>query len=88
MMNPGWEFWRTATSELLQPNGHIAIVDFHRSPFLWFAKHMSKHHVKMEAHLLPEFQHSFKTFQLDIRKAYFGLWQYFIFVGKQKTQHS
>lgn len=85
MMNPGWDFWVSESAALLKPNGYIAIVDFHRSRFRWFTKHMSNHHVKMEAHLLPEFQKSFKSFNVEIRKAYFGLWYYLIFVGKKKN---
>lgn len=87
MMNPGWEFWITATTALLKPNGYLAIVDFHRSPFQWFAKHMSNHHVRMDAHLLPAFQNNFKTFNLEIRKAYFGLWHYLVFIGKTKANN-
>lgn len=84
MMNPGWEFWLTTAKELLHEKGFLVVVDFHYSFFTSFRKHMSKHHVRMEAHLLPFLETNYKRFDVKISNAYFGIWQYFTFVGRKK----
>ncbi len=84
MVNPGWESLVSNVKQLLKPLGYFAVVDFNNSPFQWFKKHMSGHHVKMESHILNVLQKDYKTFNFKIKNAYFGIWSYFIFVGKAK----
>jgi S-adenosylmethionine-diacylgycerolhomoserine-N-methlytransferase len=84
MMNPGWEFWLKTTKNLLHPKGYFAVVDFNDSPFRWFKNHMANHHVKMEGHILASLKAEYKPFDFKISNAYFGIWNYFTFVGKPK----
>lgn len=84
MMNPSWEFWVKNANNLLHEKGFFAVVDFHVSYWNWFQKHMSNHHVKMKAHILPELNKNYKTFHNEIKDAYLGVWTYFVFVGRKK----
>ena len=84
MMNPGWEDWILLAKNTLNDKGYFAVADFHSSIFAWFRRHMSNHHVRMDGHLLPELNKNFKHFYLLKRNAYFGIWQYFVFIGKKR----
>jgi S-adenosylmethionine-diacylgycerolhomoserine-N-methlytransferase len=84
MMNPDWEYWINEANNLLNNKGYFAVVDFHTSVFSLFRRHMGNHHVRMEAHLLPQLKSKYKLFRCNIKKAYFGVWEYFIFIGKKK----
>lgn len=84
MINPGWESALQRASDDLCPGDTIAVVDFHGSPFRWFRRWMGMNHVRMEEHLLPVLSQQFTPLQWEIRKAYGGLWSYFLFVGKKK----
>jgi S-adenosylmethionine-diacylgycerolhomoserine-N-methlytransferase len=81
MFNPGWQFAIQCAKEDLAPGGRIAIVDFHNSPVGWFKRWMRFNHVKMDGHLLPFLQKHFTPEHMEVKKAYFGLWEYVIFVG-------
>lgn len=83
MMNPGWSLVLETAIDSLAPSGILAAVDFHSSPFGWFRNHMSHHHVRMEAHLLPLLSSLLVPEHLSIRQAYGGLWGYFSFVGRK-----
>lgn len=83
MFNPGWKEAILCAKEDLSDKGRIAVVDFHVSPQSWFRHWMRFNHVRMEGHLLPFLQQQFSTEYLSIRSAYFGLWQYVIFIGKK-----
>ncbi len=83
MFNPGWEMAIERALHDLKPGGRIAIVDFHDSPSSSFRWWMGQNHVRMEAHLLPLLQERFATEFLSIRRAYFGLWRYVLFIGKK-----
>jgi S-adenosylmethionine-diacylgycerolhomoserine-N-methlytransferase len=84
MMNPGWDYWIKEANNLLNHKGYLLVVDFHTSIFNWFRRHMSNHHVRMEAHLLPELSQKYKKFHSEINSAYLFTWEYFLFVGKKK----
>ncbi len=81
MFNPGWEEAITSAWEDLSPGGRIAVVDFHRTPSHLFRWWMGKNHVRMEGHLLPQLQGRFRTELLEIRPVFFGLWEYFMYIG-------
>lgn len=68
--------------EDLKPNGKIAVVDFHNSPFQWFRRWMGRNHVNMNGQLLPLLNKYFTAEDISISKAYLGLWQYFTFIGR------
>lgn len=67
----------------LKPKGHIAVVDFHTSPFGWFKKWMGINHVDLNGHMLPLLQKYFRPVETEIDHAYLGLWSYFLFLGCQ-----
>ena len=82
MFNPGWDSAIEAAKHDLSPNGVIAVVDFHDSPFSTFRKWMGVNHVRMEGHLLPTLNDTFQPVLSRPRLAYGGLWRYFLFVRK------
>jgi S-adenosylmethionine-diacylgycerolhomoserine-N-methlytransferase len=67
----------------LKPKGYVAVVDFHTSPFGWFKRWMGMNHVDLSGHMLPLLQKYFYPVDTEISDAYFGLWSYFKFLGKQ-----
>lgn len=81
MFNPGWDIAINAAKQQLSDNGKIAIVDFHHSRFKAYRDWMGVNHVKMEAHLSPKLENEFTSVQKEIRKAYFGVWEYVLFIG-------
>ena len=82
MMNPGWESVLQQSLTDLKPGGILCAVDFHQSKWPFFQTHMAKNHVKMEAHLLPFLDHHLEPRLKEVRSAYLGLWQYFLFIGQ------
>ncbi len=70
--------------EDLKPNGSIAAVDFHQTPFHWFQSWMKHNHVAMDGRLPALLQKYFRADRCTIEKAYLGLWQFFYFIGKPK----
>ena len=83
MMNPGWQIALDSAVRSLRAGGVLAVVDFHDAPVKLFASHMSNHHVRMEAHLLPALASCSEETFCSVRRAYAGLWRYFVFVGKK-----
>lgn len=83
MINPQWESLIAKAYEDLKIGGKIMVADFHDSPLAFFKQHMSHHHVRMDAHILPVLQQQFKTVHADVKAAYLGFWQYFMFVGEK-----
>ncbi len=66
----------------LNRGGYVAVVDFHTSPFAWFRQWMNMNHVDINRHLLPLLKKRYRSNQSVIKKAYFGLWSYFQFIGQ------
>ncbi|MBL7797289.1 MAG: class I SAM-dependent methyltransferase [Saprospiraceae bacterium] len=87
MFNPGWEAAIEQARQDLKPGGRIAVVDFHDTPFAWFRRWMGYNHVRMEQHLLPVLEEHFETKTRIVRKAWGGLWRYFIFIGEKPLFH-
>lgn len=85
MFNPGWEEAINAAKEQLSDNGVIAIVDFHNSRFDRFRSWMQVNHVKMEGHLLPKLEENFTPETNQTCKAYKGVWEYLLFIGRKKV---
>ncbi|MEZ4888679.1 MAG: class I SAM-dependent methyltransferase [Chitinophagales bacterium] len=84
MMNPQWSDFIQLAQDYLSPTGYIAVVDFHNSPIKSYKKWMRNNHVRMDAHLLPALEKEFMPINSEIKKAYWGSWQYFLFVGQMK----
>lgn len=81
MINPQWSAILKQTQVDLAPGGKLAIVDFHSSKIPMFRKWMAHNHVRMEGHMDKTLQATFYTRFHQVKKAYFGLWNYFYFVG-------
>jgi S-adenosylmethionine-diacylgycerolhomoserine-N-methlytransferase len=81
MINPGWEAALQRAYENLAPGGRIAVVDFHGSSFGFFQHWMKMNHVRMDEHLLPALEKQFAGVHKEVRRAYGGLWTYFLYVG-------
>jgi len=82
MMHKNWESVIEYARQDLKPGGLIAVVDFHDSRFGWFKHWMSMNHVRMDGHLLPRLQSSFRSLNLEVNHAYGGLWSYFLLIGQ------
>jgi S-adenosylmethionine-diacylgycerolhomoserine-N-methlytransferase len=83
MFNPGWESAIRAAMEDLNEGGVLAVVDFHHSSFTGFRRWMGVNHVRMEAHLLPFLESQADKASCEIRRAYGGLWEYVLFLGRK-----
>jgi S-adenosylmethionine-diacylgycerolhomoserine-N-methlytransferase len=81
MMNPGWEEALPRAALELKPGGRIAVVDFAGTPWSGFRRWMACNHVRTEDHLLPALKALFRPLLVQERRAYAGLWRYFLFVG-------
>lgn len=84
MINPQWLEVLEQASEDLKPDGVIAVVDFHLSTFPLFWRWMQAHNVLIGGHLLNRLNLQFSPLVSQIHKAYWGVWEYFIFIGKNK----
>lgn len=84
MINPQWEQLLQQAQQDLAPQGIIAVVDFHNSAVSQFKAHMSNHHVRMDAHLLPVLRKRFEVIEEKVAPAYGGLWHYFSYIGRKK----
>ena len=82
MMNPGYAQALRAAAAQLPLKGRIAVVDFAASPWPWFRRWMARNHVRLDDHLLPMLQTSFDPEVTEVRHAYGGAWQYFLFIGR------
>ena len=84
MMHKNWENAIEYAQQNLKPGGLIAVVDFNDSSLGWFKRWMNMNHVRMDGHLLPRLQSSFRSLHLEVNHAYGGLWSYFLFIGQIK----
>jgi len=87
MMNPGWTDALRAAAADLTPEGCLAVVDFDRSAVPWFGDWMAFNHVRIDGHLLPQLRQHFQLWTVERRSAYFGLWNYFCFLGGRRTEN-
>lgn len=82
MVNPGWKELIRLAKLSTKRGGIVAVVDFYDSALPLFKRHMAGHHVRMEAHLLPELNRHFRVEKAKVNKAYGGVWRWFSFVGR------
>lgn len=83
MFNPGYTQALDAAQLHLAPGGFVAVVDFHGTRFQAFKAWMEVNHVRMDRHLLPELDVRFRRERLDLRGAYGGVWEYFLYLGRK-----
>lgn len=84
MMNPGYEAAIERAHRDLSSGGIVAIVDFHQTRWRWFRWWMGKNHVRMEGQVLACAQKHFIETHVAVKSAFFGLWEYVVFVGLRK----
>lgn len=82
MFNPGYDAAISAARRDLVPGGHIAVVDFHDTPFPVFARWMGVNHVRMDGQLRPPLLAQFAPVSDRRHRAYLGVWRYLMFVGQ------
>ncbi len=68
----------------LKPGAYVLVVDFDTTPFTWFEKWMKKNHVHFDHLLFRKLKESFKTERSISKSAYFGLYRYSSFVGRNE----
>ncbi len=84
MINPQWHDLILKAKEDLKPGGAVAFVDFHNSQFGWFKRHMGNNHVRMDGHIVPVLDKEFTPLVEEVKKAYGGIWEYALFVGRKQ----
>jgi S-adenosylmethionine-diacylgycerolhomoserine-N-methlytransferase len=67
--------------QLLKPDGRIYVVDFHKYGSTLYKRYMNWHGIEMGEELLALLESEFATKRKSIRKAYGGVWEYFIYEG-------
>jgi S-adenosylmethionine-diacylgycerolhomoserine-N-methlytransferase len=82
MINPGFDEVLRLCREDLSERGMVAVVDFHKSRWVWFRRWMAVNHVRMEGQLLDLLRKHFQPQICEVRHGYGDLWRYLIFVGK------
>lgn len=70
------------TKEHLKENGSLFVVDFHKYGNTIYRKYMNLHGIEMGKELLEKIENNFQTERKIIKKAYCGLWEYFLYEGK------
>lgn len=83
MMNPGWYESLQSAHKHISKGGLIAVVDFMRTDYPAFKKWMGVNHVRMEDQLRPVLNQLFEPVQCDVKKAYGGVWEYLIYIGRK-----
>ena len=66
----------------LKKSGMLLVVDFDSTPFDWFSRWMKKNHVHFDSHLFKKLESRFDIEFTEVSKAYFGLYTYTIYYGK------
>ena len=84
MFNPGWDTAIAAAIDDLNEGGTLAVVDFHTTSVAAFRRWMRVNHVRMEGHLLPLLKAHTDNPSVQIRRAYAGLWEYVLFIGRKR----
>ncbi len=85
MFNPGFDTALDTARTHLKPGGLVAVTDFHDSRLGVFKSWMGANHVRMEGHLAPELDARFERKQLSVRRAYAGVWEYFLYLGRRSA---
>ena len=83
MFNPGFEQAITAARHHLASGGHVAVVDFHDTPWPVFGRWMSVNHVRMTGQLRPCLASGLQPRVDSVRLAYGGVWRYLIHIGQK-----
>lgn len=83
MFNPGFMQALDAARRHLAPGGLVAVVDFRCTLIDPFRHWMALNHVRMDDHLLPALRERFTPELEESRRAYAGMWDYFLFLGRK-----
>ena len=83
MVNPDWEKLIQQAKKDLKQGGVVAVVDFDRANLGFYKRFMERNHVRMSGHLKPVLEKLFSTRFFKSKRAYLGVWNYFLFIGKK-----
>lgn len=84
MVNPGWDNVLDSARYHLRSGGEIAVVDFDYAGIKLYESYMRLNHVRMENHIVPYLKNNFDVIKSESRKAYMGVWNYFLFTGRKR----
>jgi len=84
MFNPGFEQAIVAARHHLASGGLLAVVDFHDTPWPFFASWMSVNHVRMDGQLRPCLTDGLRPRVDSLRLAYGGVWRYLVSIGQKE----
>jgi S-adenosylmethionine-diacylgycerolhomoserine-N-methlytransferase len=82
-MSPDYSFIVPYCGKLLNSGGKIAVCDFLGSRFSFYRNFMQSKHVAIENNLPELLRRDFETEYSRVEKAYFGIWNYFTFIGRK-----
>lgn len=71
-----------AIKKHLKSKGKLLVVDFDTTPFLWFDQWMKKNHVHFVHQWFERLNDQFEMIESDTSSAYFGLYTYTVFLGR------
>lgn len=74
-----------AAARELAPWGRVAVVDFHASPHAGFRQWMGLNHVRMDGQIVPALARHFVPEQVQVRRAFLGLWSYVLHLGCRRA---
>lgn len=85
MMNPGWQSMISHALKILNPNGLLAVVDFHTTPLAVYRRFMAANHVTLSGTILPHLQATTIPLSMETHRAYFGCWTYMLYLGRKNN---
>lgn len=71
----------------LKQNKLLVVLDFDSTPYSWFSRWMKKNHVSFEPNIFELLDEQFELESKNTQKAYFNLYSYTIFRGKNSTRN-
>lgn len=87
-MIPNWEDVIRCAARDLKPGGRISVVDFclgeGATAIAGFETWMTRNHVHIKRPYVEKLSSVFQPVRCDIRKAFGGLWSYFLFAGERR----
>lgn len=69
----------------LKEDGYVAVVDFHDTKVPFYKKFMRANHVRLDGQILPLLEEKYTSQLNEVKKGYFGVWEYMKFLGQKKS---
>jgi len=84
MMGDAWETTIEMAYNDMSEDGLIGIVDFHSTQSLVFEKWLKFNNVSILETPEEKLGHFFSPLAMSIKRVYFGLWSYYMYLGRRK----